>query len=109
MGLWPGGNVQRFGDYPDQHLRVVGVAGGPHLDLGGAAVPDHFQLGKHRGVEFRGLCGQLVEVVTGAGQNPGHVGVALRRVRQSVHRAQRLCAGHLLTDRQHHVTSAQPA
>ena len=98
MRLRPGRNVQRLGHHPDQHLGVVGVAGGAHLDFGGAAVPDYFQLGEHRRMEFRGLGGQLLEMVTGAGQNPGHGGVASRRVRQSVHGVKRLCAGQFRTD-----------
>ena len=41
---------------------------------------------------------QLVEMVTRAGQNPGHGGITLRGLRQPVHGVQQLCADHILAD-----------
>ncbi len=70
---------------------------------------ERLQFGEQGRVELRGLRGQLVEVVTGAGQNPEHVGITTRGIRDSIDGTQRTRAGQLLADRQHHVAPVQAA
>ena len=81
--------AHRSDHHPDEQFGIVRVAGGPHLELGRASMPDECQLGHYRGMKLRRLDGQLAQPLPRFSQQRSHFRVALCGDRQPLHRPDR--------------------